>query len=149
MLKRFIPVAECSNEFSGKQLQPQHMPIGQIVTCHNGLSPLNCHSLPEGEVCNGDFSHTLLYHWIPFTRVMEAFYFTGLFFYVSMCLGTWEVGEKICWKDKKKHYSRHGQQNYCIVCYSIHSYVPFIIIISVPSPVPFSSLAHCVLSFVS
>jgi hypothetical protein len=50
MLKRFITVADCSNEFSGKQLQPQHMPIGKVVTCHNGLSPLNCHSLPEGEV---------------------------------------------------------------------------------------------------
>jgi hypothetical protein len=58
--------------------------------------------------------------------------------------------KKMCRKEKKrKYYIRHGEQNYCIVCYSIHSYVSFIIIISVPSPVPFSSLTHCSLSFVS
>jgi hypothetical protein len=81
MLKRFTPVADCSNAFSGKQLQQQHMPIGQVVTRHKGLSPLNYPSLPEGEVCNGDFSLALL---DAFYARDGGFYFTGLFFYLCV-----------------------------------------------------------------
>jgi hypothetical protein len=148
MLKRYIPVAAWSSEFSDKQLQPQYMPIGQVVTPRSGLSPLICPSLPEGAVCNGAFSPTLLYHWIPFTRVMEVFILPA---YFSTCVfGDVRNKRKKCvGRITKKHCSRHGQQNYCIVCYSIHCYVSFIIIISVPSPASFSSLAHCALLFVS
>jgi hypothetical protein len=86
MLKRFTPVADCSNEFSGRQLQPQRMPIGQVVTRHNGLSPLNCPSLPEVEAWNGDFPLTLL---DSFYARDGGFYFTGLFFYVCVCVSVW------------------------------------------------------------